>query len=565
MPDLKLLIPKIAAQIKKAPMDAAAYNDLYSACVNLCKQTDRESTCPDYRIAHDTNKHLLSQAIRALSTAQTHEQRKAFYDVYRKSLRYDAVDSFDSFMLYLEIDREASKRFYQPRRRVLKRFVDALQALENDELDELHISQPARTGKTSLTMFFILWVMGRDSERSNLYCSYSDIITAAFYGGLLEILNDSVTYLYKDIFPDVPLVNTNSKDEYLDLGRRKRYHSLVARSLYGTLNGACDASGFIIADDLISGIEEALNPDRLKSAWDKVNNNLLTRGKQSTKLLWIGTRWSLADPIGVRRDMLMNDEKFAYIRYKFIDIPALDENDQSNFDYEYGVGFSTEKYLSVRASFERTGDLASWDAGYMQKPIERSGSLFEPDGMRYYNGELPDVVPDMIVAAIDPAYGGGDYVAMPVGFVYGSDVYIHDVVFDNSDKKVTVPKCCTEIMTHDVSACRVEGTKSTMGYADDVQEFLKDAGRRIRLTTKAASTQSSKQDRIFAEAPTIRDNFIFKASGKRSKEYQQFMENVFNFKMLGKNKHDDAPDSLAMLSDMIFRHNQAVEVFKRTF
>ena len=565
MPDLKSLIPKIAAQIKKTPHDPAVYEDLYSACVNLCKQTDRGGTNPDYRFAHDWGKTLLMAAGKELAASSDLTVKGKFYEVYKKALKFDAVDSFDSFMLYLELDRPADKRFYQPRRRVLKRFVDALQDLEDDKLDELHMSCPPRVGKSSLTMFFILWIMGRDSERSNLYCSYSDIITAAFYGGLLEILNDATTYNYKDIFPDAALVNTNSKDEYLDIGRRKRYHSLTARSLYGTLNGACDASGYIIADDLISGIEEALNADRLKSAWDKVNNNLLTRGKEKTKIIFIGTRWSLADPIGVRRDLLMNDDKFKYLRTFLVDIPALDENEQSNFDYDYGVGFSTEKYQSVRASFERTNDLASWDAQYMQKPIERSGSLFEPDGMRYYNGELPDVTPDMIVCAIDPAYGGGDYVSMPVAFVYGCDVYIHDVVFANDDKKITVPECVEKIVLHGVTACQIEGTKSTSAYADEVQEELKRRGQRIRLTTKAASTATSKQDRIFKCAPDIRDNFVFLSSGKRSKAYQQFMENVFAFKVVGKNKHDDAPDSLAMLSDMIFKQNQKVEVFRRTF
>ena len=565
MPDLKLLIPKIAAQIKKTPHDASVHEDMYSACVGLCKQTDRDGTNPDYRFAHDWNKSLLAMAGKELAASSDLTAKGKFYEVYKKALKFDAVDSFDSFMLYLELDRPADKRFYQPRRRVLKRFVDALQDLEDDKLDELHMSCPPRIGKTTLTMLFLIWIMGRDSERSNLYCSYSDIITAAFYNGIVEVLNDGVTYMYKDIFPDSPLVNTNSKDEYLDIGRRKRLHSLQCRSLYGTLNGAVDCSGVLIADDLISGIEEALNADRLKSAWDKVNNNLLTRAKEKAKIIFIGTRWSLADPIGVRRDMLANDDKFKYLRKRFIDIPALDENEQSNFDYDYGVGFSTEKYQSVRASFERTNDLASWDAQYMQKPIERSGSLFEPDGMRYYNGELPDIVPDMIVSVTDPAYGGGDYVAAPVAFVYGTDVYIHSVVYSNEDKKITVPMCAEQIIKHGVTAEQVEGTKSTSGYADELQEELKRRGHKIRMTTKAASTATSKQDRIFKCAPDIRGNFIFRASGCRSKEYQAFMENVFAFKIAGKNKHDDAPDSLAMLSDMIFRQNQRVEVFKRTF
>ena len=284
--DLKAILGAVKREVAKHPYDVSKYNDWWSCIANLCKQTDRRSDNPDYDFAHRENRELLMTAADMMQRSRAIEQKGKFYEIYKKSLRFDAVDRFDSFMLYLELDREAQKRFYQPRRKVLKRFADALQMLENDELDELHISQPPRTGKSSLSIFFMLWIMGRDSERSNLYCSYSDTITAAYYNGIIEILNDPQTYHYKEIFPTSELKKTNSKEEWLDLDRNKHYHSLTARSLYGTLNGACDASGYIIADDLISGIEEALNKERLKSAWDKVDNNLLTRGKSSTKLLF---------------------------------------------------------------------------------------------------------------------------------------------------------------------------------------------------------------------------------------------------------------------------------------
>lgn len=563
--DMRHILSAVKKEVERHPYDVSKYNDWWSCIANLCKQTDRKSDNPDYDFAHEENRKLLHTAADMMQRSRAIEQKGKFYEIYKKALRFDAVDRFDSFMLYLELDREAAKRFYQPRRKVLKRFVDALQMLENDELDELHISQPARTGKTSLSIFFILWVMGRDSERSNLYCSYSDTITAGYYNGVIEILNDPQTYHYKEIFQTSELKKTNSKEEWLDLDRNKHYHSLTARSLYGTLNGACDASGYIIADDLISGIEEALNKERLRSAWDKVDNNLLTRGKSSTKLLFIGTRWSVSDPIGVRRDMLENDPKFAHIRHMFINIPALNENDESNFDYEYGVGFDTAYYQMRRASFERQNDLASWDAGYQQQPIERTGSLFEPDAMRYFNGELPDVEPDRVIMVVDPAYGAGDYVSAPVLYQYGTECYIVDVVFNDGNKKVTIPLICDMAIKHNVSAMQIEATKATKEFPNDVQQFLADNGRKINLTTKAASTQSTKQDRVFAQAPVIMDNFIFLESGKRSKEYQMFMEQLFAFKVVGKNKHDDAPDSLAMAADMVFRQHQKVEVFKRLF
>ena len=563
--DLKAILGAVKREVEKHPYDISKYNEWWSCIANLCKQTDRRSDNPDYDCAHEENRKLLYTAADMMQRSRAIEQKGKFYDLYRKALRFDAVDRFDSFMLYLELDREAAKRFYQPRRKVLKRFVDALQALEDDRLDELHLSCPPRIGKTSLIIFFLLWVMGRDSERSNLYCSYSDTITAGFYNGSIEILNDPQTYHFGEIFPTADLKGTNAKEEYFDLDRKKHYHSLTCRSLYGTLNGACDASGYIVADDLISGIEEALNKDRLKSAWDKVNNNLLTRGKEKTKIIFIGTRWSLADPIGVYREMLANDAKFKYLRTQIIDIPALDEKEKSNFDYDYGVGFSTERYQAVRSSFERTNDLASWDAQYMQKPVERTGSLFEPDAMRYYSGQLPEAEPDRIIMVVDPAYGAGDYVAAPVVYQYGSDCYVVDVVFSPENKKVTIPLICDMAIRHNVSAMQIEATKATKEFPNDVQQFLSDNGKRINLTTKAASTQSTKQDRVFAQSPVIIDNFIFLSSGCRSREYQKFMEQVFAFKIIGKNVHDDAPDSLAMAADMLFRMNQQVQVFRRMF
>ena len=153
--------------------------------------------------------------------------------------------------------------------------------------------------------------MGNQPEYPKLYSSYSDTITTAFYNGIMELITDRNTYKYAEIFPAAPIVRTNAKDEIIDLAREKHYPTLTARSLYGTLNGACDADkGYIIADDLIGGIEEALNKDRLDSAWSKVDNNLIPRGKETTKHLWIGTRWSIYDPTGRRMALLENDEKF---------------------------------------------------------------------------------------------------------------------------------------------------------------------------------------------------------------------------------------------------------------
>lgn len=550
----KLLIAKIFQKIKKAPTDVTAYEDLFSLCRNIEQE--------DFALAHSTNEALRKRISIAIKYRKNVE---GFFELYKKTLLFDAPHFFDSYLLYLEINRKPEERFYQPRRRVLKRVVDALQKLTNDELDELFISMPPRVGKTTILMFFVTWLIGRKSEASNLYSAYSDTITKAFYNGVLEIINDPVTYLWHDVFPNAKVVQTNSQDETINIDRRKRYPSLTCRSLYGTLNGACDCNGFEISDDLIGGIEEALNKDRLISAWSKVDNNLLPRAKEKAKILWCGTRWSMVDPAGLRMELLENDERFKNRRYEIINLSALDEDDESQFDYDYSVGFSTEYYRMRRASFERNNDMASWQAQYMGEPIERDGALFSPGEFRYYNGVLPDEEPDRVFMAVDPAFGGGDFVASPVCFQYGDDIYVHDVVYDSGDKRITQPLLAQAVIKYNVAAMQIEANKSTEAYKDGVQDELKKQNRRINLTTKAAPSDKAKYQRIFDKAPDIREHMIFRESGKRSKAYSLFMQNVFSYKMFAKNKNDDAPDSLAMTMDMVRGSTKRTQVFKRLF
>lgn len=551
---MKTLIEKIFAKIKREPADVEAYEDMFALCRNLEKN--------DFELAHKTNKQLRVKLAVQISKGVNVTE---LFGVYKKTLLFDAPYYFDEYLLYLEINRPPKQRFYQPRRKIMKQLVDAIQDLVDDKLDELFLSMPPRVGKTTILMFFITWIIGRNSESSNLYSAYSDVITKAMYNGVLEILNDPTTYLWHDVFPNAKIVQTNAQDETINIDRKKRYPSLTCRSLYGTLNGACDCSGIEISDDLIGGIEEALNPDRLNSAWSKVDNNLIPRAKEKAKLLWCGTRWSIADPAGKRMALLESDERFNKRRWRIIKLPALDENDESNFDYAYDVGFSTDYYRQRRASFEKNDDIASWDAQYQQEPIERQGTLFSPEDLRYYNGTLPEGEPDRVFMSVDPAFGGGDYVSSPVYFMYGEDIYVHDVVYDNSDKKITQPLLASAVEKYKVSAMQIEANKSTEAYKEGVEQQLKDRNIRINITSKPAPTNIGKEQRIFDKAPDIKQYMIFREQGKRSKAYEQFMQSVYAFKMFGKNKHDDAPDSLAMGIDMVYKPMGKVEVFKRPF
>lgn len=545
------LIKTIKAEITTEPTIFQNYDDLYGLCYD---EPEKE---------RDTLIWLWKRINKAMTICDD-DDVSAFEDLQKRVLTRVAPYDFDSYLIALEWNREPEERFYLPRRRTMKPLADAIQELAEDRLDELFLSMPPRVGKTSLLMFAVTWLVGRDPERSNLYSAYSDYITNAFYNGCLEIIADKVTYRWGEIFTGKAVTDTNSKEEYFNIERKKRYASMTCRSLYGTLNGACDCNGFLIADDLIGSIEEALNKDRLVAAWAKVDNNLLPRAKQNAKILWCGTRWSLADPIGLRRDLVTHSDKFADRRVKIISLPALNEDGESNFDYDYGVGFDTAYYEARRASFEHNNDMASWLAQYQGEPIERSGALFEPDEMNYYNGELPDdenLVRKFMV--IDPAFGGGDFTAGPVCYQYtDGSVYVADVVYSNAEKGITQKLIVDAVMQHNISALRIECNKMTMSYKEEVEARLKEKGVRINLMTKAAPNNQAKEARIMDKAETIR-GFYFLEENKRSKAYQEFIVNVFSFKLVGKNKHDDAPDSLAMAADFLEAGHRKVEFMQR--
>lgn len=483
-----------------------------------------------------------------------------FDELYWNLLLFEAPDLLDSYCLYVEKDRKPKERFYQPRRKTLIKVVNLLQRLEDDELDEAFIHMPARTGKSQMITMGMSWHCCRNTEKSNLYCSYKEDAGGAFLDGVKEIWTDPI-YRHADVFPKAQIVDTDAKANTIDLERKKKYKSLSGKGLTSGLNGLYDANGWLVADDILSGIEDVLSPDVLARKQMLFDNNLMKRKKEQCKVLYNGTIWSLHDIYMDRVNFLETDPEAKDVRWEVLKIPALDpETDESNFDYDYGVGFSTKYYRMERAKFEANDDMASWFSQCQQEPIERDGAVFNPEHMNFYNGVLPDEIPLKIVAACDVALGGTDFLSMPVAYVYeDGSVYIHDVVFDSSEKSVTQPKVVDCLIRNNVTNSFFEANNGGEGYKDDIDRLLKERGHKINLVSKFAQqmivnagkggskTAQRKEQRIWDNAQTIR-SFYFRDSGHQSLEYRKFMNQLYSFTVNGKNKHDDSPDSLAALA-----------------
>lgn len=484
--------------------------------------------------------------------SQINKQNFEIIDTYYEILREEALYLLDSYALYIEKNRPRRERFYEPRRKTLIKVVNKLQALEDDELDELFVHMPARIGKTQIMTIYAAWHCARDTEASNLYCTYKESLGGAFLDGVMEIWTDP-TYCHLDVFPDAKIVYTDAKNHKVDLKRRKKYKSLSGKGLESGLNGEYDAKGVLIIDDIIEGIQDVLNPDTLRRKQTVFDNNLMSRAKEKCKIVYNGTIWSLHDIYMDRLDFLQNNPEASGIRWEILKIPALDpETDESNFDYDYGVGFSTQYYRTKRAKFEENDDMASWYAQCQQEPIERDGAVFNPEHMRFYNGVLPSDEPLKVVSSCDVALGGGDYLSMPVAYIYESgDIYIHDVVFDNSEKNITQPQVLDLIVRNKITSGFFESNQGGEGYKDDIDRLLKEKySYKMNLVSKYAPTKTRKEQRIWDNAPTIRQ-FIFRDTGCRSPQYRKFMTNLYSFTINGKNKNDDAADSLSQLADFI--------------
>ena len=481
--------------------------------------------------------------------SQKTKQGYKIINQYYNCMRYAAKYELDSFCLYVERYRPRKERFYEPRRFRLKEFVNDIQALEDNQLDELYLHCPPRIGKSQLVTMACAWHCARNDELSNLYITYSNTLGGAFLDGVMEIIKDP-TYAFSEVFPGEEIVHTDSEAHRMNMTRRKKYATLSGRGMEAGLNGQFDAKGWLILDDLHEGINEVLNPDLLRKKLIFFKNNVLTRKLEGCKILAIGTIWSLNDIFMNRHAFLESGQAKKGTRYRIHKIPAMNEKDESNFAYKCDGGFSTEEYRSIRAGLEDIGEMSSWMAQYMQEPIERDGALFKPEDMRYYNGILPAEKPLKVVCACDVALGGDDYLSFPVAYVYeDGSVYIDDVVYDNSEKKFTKPQVIEKIIEHRVTRGYFESNQGGEGYKDEVCDELRRLNYKISLTSEYAPTDKRKADRILDKAGSIRE-YYFRDAKSRNKQYKMFMINLFsfNFKTNQKHKHQDAADSLASLA-----------------
>lgn len=483
---------------------------------------------------------------------------KEFEDLYYKYLLFEARNyQVDSGLLYLEKNRILKERFYQPRRNVFLKhnIIGSLQDLMDDKLDIFALSVPPGCGKSTLEDFFLSLVGGWFPNDFNLSSAHSSILTRSLYDGVLEIINDPVEYTWHEIFPNVEIQGTNAKETTVNLERNGRFKTWTFRSIDGSLTGATRCNRFLTADDLVSGIEEALNKNRLDTLWTKVVNDLRSRRLEGCKEFYIATRWSVHDPIGKLQQLYAGNP-----RARFIAVPALDENGKSNFLFTVN-GFSEKYFNDAKESM----DEISYNCLYQQQPVEREGLLLPPDKLKrfFFDREdvpdgctdeytiIPDREADAIWAVCDTKDKGTDFESLPIAYQYGDKFFIPDVVFDDTtDYDILDRKTADILIKHNPHKIRFESNNVGNRVAHNIQKMITG---KCRADIETRPTQANKETKILVNSDYISKHFYFlhPSQYKPKSDYGLFMANVTTYTTRAKVAHDDGPDSLAMMAEYV--------------
>lgn len=466
-------------------------------------------------------------------------------DIVRDAYCIRGKRHFDDYMIATEWNREKNARFWLPRRKILEgrlHLATKIDKFMNDPNSRLlSLSMPPGTGKSTLIKFLLAYIAGVYPMSANMYVSYSDGMIKMMYDSVVDMLTDDFEYQHTRIFGERATPTTSAQYGTISYRRRGDFPTIGMISLGGSVTGRTRANKFLITDDLVKNAEVARSPERLEKLWQDYTSTLTTRQiGDNVKQIMLGTIWSAYDPISRMMSEHENDP-----RYEFVCIPVWDENEHSNFLYDHPDRYTDEKIRERQESL----DPVDFSCLYLQNPVEKEGMPLKAKELSYYNGVLPDGEVDDIFFVTDVAWGGGDSLSMPIIYVYGDDWYLHDVVFDTSNKEVTRPRVVGKILQHACKSGRFEANNGGDEYADKVDEILRnDYGYMCNITSQKAPTNMGKLVRIEQYIPEIKKVY-YRGKDFRDEEYNRFMKELCSISFRSKNLHDDAADSMAMAVD----------------
>jgi predicted phage terminase large subunit-like protein len=519
-----------------------------------------------------------------------------YLDLRKRGLHFDARTSFDSYLQYIEFDAPPHRKFYLPRRGYLIRhgIIDACQDIIDKKIRLFVLCMPKRAGKSQILINLVCMMSGINPSGSTLMEGIGDDLVDSFYKGCLEYLQPPNEYNFIDIFPESKFVHTLADKKTIDLEQKKRFSTIQTRSVGAKQVGLTEATNILGLDDLIDGRKEARNRAILEERWIEVSGDVMGRALEGTPIMAVGTRYSIHDPLGKLIDFAIQ-EGWAH---KVIAPPALNEDGESNYEYKrpkadgtVAPTFSTSFFVEQKSLLTEE----QFESEFQQQPFEAKGLMFPESRLNrffpYYVCDackntihflkthcekcectdktlviVPDTDPDAIISVVDTAEKGSDSVAMLIAYLYGSDVFIVDVVFNNSPPEITKPQCAKKIINHKVSVATFESNNAGEYYARDVGEMVEKEGGYVSIRTKRTISNKHTRIEMASDGIILRFFFLDKTMYERGSQYWMFMRELVQYTRTGKVEHDDAPDVCSLLeNELRIEPQPEVSYFRRPF
>ena len=515
-------------------------------------------------------KNKMIPVLHKLVETSSVELMSDFFDYYRRAFAFSARRDFESFVDYMEWNQP--KKVYSSRRELLYPYVKALGELPFNPMKQfLVVSYAPSSGKSYIATLWSAWGFGLSTSNSIIRMSYSDELVLGFSRTIKSYLCSPE---FSDVFTNFRLykgkpfeVERESDWKIKNANVPKSSH--VSRTRNGATTGE-RATFALVFDDMTKGAEEANSESIHRGIYDKwLTEWWNRRDGPRCKFVFLGTQWSPEDILNriitdrnaieelqpTDNPYVMENSTTTVIR-----VPMLDANGKTTCEEVYPQ--------DIAEQIRDTTDPYLFSCVYQQDPIAPTGREFAYECIRTYT-TLPDNLTENSFAVLDTARKGKDNVAMPiVKSDNNGSYYLIDAIFAQKPMDSLYDMIVNKIIDNSVTLLVIENNIDTSLKAL-LSEKLKARGYFVCEIVEKFNTVK-KEERIKNNRGVVQKQIVFpdKMVFKPNTDVGRLMQNLTRYSFDYANKHDDAPDSVCMISSEIILKNckfGKVKPIKRPF
>ena len=173
--------------------------------------------------------------------------------------------------------------------------------------------------------------------------------------------------------------------------------------------------------------------------------------------------------------------------------------------------------------------------------------ISESIGIRLYSGfntysEMPGATTGT-VSYTDTADEGSDYLCSIVAKKHDLFWYVIDIIYTQDAQEKTEVSVADMLMTNETTFDMIESNNGGRAFARNVIRIITDKSKRSYV--KWFHQSKNKVARILTQASTVQKYVLFPEGW--ADKWPDFYNAIIDYQKEGKNKHDDAPDTLTGL------------------